>query len=112
MKTLIRHSRNTSFRIGLTTALLVDENTKQVMARGIAICSNKDQFCKKTGRELAVERADKAYATSQHCVNEQIRRPKLVDLLLIPNKCMFKPTITPEERAWVQNSFKETEDGK
>ena len=42
--------------------LLVDEVTRQAVARGVSICSPKDQFEKKVGRAKARGRAQQAIA--------------------------------------------------
>lgn len=77
-------------------ALLVDEAGK-AKARGIAICSKKDNFCKSIGREIAKGRAYKALAQESDCLNNAIRRTEILDATVqfIPDfmtsKCMFEP---------------------
>lgn len=43
-----------------TVCLLVDEWTGAAVARGLAMCSKKDQFVKKTGRFKALSKANQA----------------------------------------------------
>ncbi len=45
-------------RIGNTIAVIVRDG---MMFFGEAVCSEFDQFCKKTGRELATQRAEERY---------------------------------------------------
>jgi len=39
----------------------VTERTPEGFRTGVALCSDKDNFCKKTGRELAYERFEHKY---------------------------------------------------
>ncbi|RLD76699.1 MAG: hypothetical protein DRJ07_15860 [Bacteroidetes bacterium] len=107
MKTLIRHFHNPLTRGGTTIALLVDDKTKRVMGRGLAICSDKDQFCRKTGRILASERAAKAVVLQEDCPINKIRRPHLKNHIFYTNKCMYQPALSSEEYSWVKKSFRE-----
>ncbi len=46
--------------------LLVDEATKEPIARGVAICSPKDQFVRKTGRAKARGKAQQAIVRKEN----------------------------------------------
>jgi len=50
---------------GASVCLLIDEQTKTAIARGISICSPSDQFVKKVGRAKARGRALQAIAHKQ-----------------------------------------------
>jgi len=54
MKEILYYLGNTSF------CLLVDESTKEAIARGVAICNHNDQFVKREGRAKARGRAKQA----------------------------------------------------
>ena len=42
-----------------TTCLIIDVDTKKVAVKGVAICSDEDQFNYRSGRILSLERATK-----------------------------------------------------
>lgn len=63
MKTIIYYTRNEERKPFKTTCLMVDEALKKVFARGVSICSKKDQVSKKKGKEIAIGRAVKALRT-------------------------------------------------
>lgn len=46
-------------RTGQTICILLHEGK---MFHGISTCSEEDQFCKKTGREVALQRAERSVA--------------------------------------------------
>ena len=111
MKTLIRHLRH-QHSTPITVALMVNKH-QQVLARGIAICSSKDNFNKKIGRAIAVGRANKALIQHKDCENNLIQRARFRQLFgtfaglkeIYGNKCSYQPTISIQEREWVRDNY-------
>jgi len=86
-----------------SVVLLIDKNSG-LWARGVAICSDKDNFCKKTGRAIAKSRAMRALGKQQTCPNNIMRDKRDAFLLpeMINNKCSFKPELSDHERKMFQ----------
>jgi hypothetical protein len=81
----------------ITTCLLIgdeenDEFKGMPFARGVAICSDKDNFSKKIGRAIAKGRAMKALFRGNY---GKIRRPDVKDVL--PKEFHFKGTVRPDQ---------------
>mgnify|MGYP006412731945 CR=1 FL=1 len=85
-----------------TTAvfLMYNEDTFKAVARGVAFCSDKDQFNKKRGRSIAAGRACKAFMNAETCPNNKIRR-KTVPAIDFTNKCTYLPTLTEFEKTLI-----------
>ena len=81
-----------------TVVILIDTRTGRY-ARGVAICNKKDNFCKKTGREIALGRAIKALATKRSCAKNEIR--DWSGLFALPDyfitKSAYMPALTSHE---------------
>ena len=96
-----------------TTCLLIDEE-KAVIARGIAICSFKDNFNKSKGRSIALGRAIQAY--EHHCSLALIRdrefdygknfAMEFVASNISDFKAEYAPRITEDERKLVERAVK------
>ena len=57
-----RNLEKVIYRIGTTyVCLLLDDNHKKIIARGVSICSPRDQFVKRTGMDKAVGMAVRAF---------------------------------------------------
>lgn len=82
-----------------TSVVLLLDKTTGDWSRGVAICSNNDNFCKRTGRSIALSRAMKALHQKKTCPNMVMRDSRDHFLLpkLIQNKCAFMPTLSPRE---------------
>ncbi len=82
-----------------TVVLLVDKKTAEY-SRGVAICNDSDNFCKKTGRDIALSRARKALGQKKNC-HANIMRNSVADNSLLPdwfdNKCSYGPELTDHE---------------
>lgn len=90
----IRDPENRPF---VTICLLKNLNG---IGRGIAICSNKDQPCKKTGRRIAKTRAVRAVASKQHSLNINRREHNFpVASFFGAYKADFNPVLTGYERS-------------
>ncbi len=73
------------------------------IARGVAICSDKDNPCKKTGRKIAKDRAIYAMKTKKQTscyINRQIARTRITftEGLRPDFKAEFCPSLTRYER--------------
>lgn len=68
MSTKIRYyyHRNSSKKPVITICLLIDTDNKKVIARGVAICSTKENSKKSFGRSTAFERANRAVCKQEN----------------------------------------------
>jgi len=84
-----------------TVVLLIDPATGNY-SRGIAVCNDSDNFCKKTGRTIALNRAKKALGQKKSCPNNSMRADQENFMLpwYVVNKCSFMPPdLMPFEQA-------------
>jgi len=81
-----------------TSVVILKEG--DAVARGVAICSIKDNFNKKLGRSIAMGRAEKALFTQNSCKNNTIRRAMVAKEVPaeFKNKCSFMPQLTEFEK--------------
>ena len=85
----------------ITVCLIEDHD---IIARGLAICSDLDQPCKKVGRAIALGRACYALASTKSGL--EVKRKKLpwLNIVLLNTfgvgslKSCFNPSLTPYER--------------
>lgn len=84
----------------IAVVLIIDGD---MISRGIAICSNKDQFNKKRGRMIALGRAVKAIITEEsgpkNPITRQLTEPAL------DNLSSFMPAFTDFETELIDNFF-------
>lgn len=90
----IRDNQN---RPTITVCLIKDSEGN--ISRGIAICSDKDQPCKKVGRNIAKERA--IYAITENKDGCPIHREEII----APYIFVFKSTCRPKLTKLEQNLF-------
>jgi hypothetical protein len=76
----------------ITACLLVSDRDARLLARGVAICSEKDNFSKKIGRAIAKGRATKALFRGNYGT---VRRPEIKQLL--PKEFKHKATLRPSQ---------------
>lgn len=85
----VRGRKKARLNVRLATVCILTENGEH--ARGIAICSDRDQFCKKTGRDIAKGRAEKA-----------LRLKRTYGFLHYPFNCKQNiPTPAPYKGEWM-----------
>ena len=91
--------------------LLVDEATKEPIARGVAICSPKDQFVRKTGRAKARGKAQQAIVRKENIERIQTKQ-KLMESGLcygdwegIEFYATFLPEMTDYEKVLVEKAL-------
>lgn len=60
-----------AYKVKSTVVVLVDRETG-FWARGVAICNDEDNFCKKTGNLIALNRAKKALSKRLFASSEDI----------------------------------------
>lgn len=86
-----------------TSVVILKEG--DAVARGVAICSIKDNFNKKLGRSIAMGRAIKAMLTQDSCKNNAIRRAMVAKEVPaeFKNKCSFMPQLTEYEEKLMAN---------
>ena len=91
--------------------LLVDEATKEPVARGVAICSPRDQFIKKTGRAKARGKAQQAISRKAN-VEQILAKQKINSGLYhgdwkgIEYYATFRPIMTDYEKELVAKAIK------
>jgi hypothetical protein len=78
------------------TAVTVFQNELGQSARGVAICSNLDQFVKAEGRSLSNDRCAKSYKREQSF--GPIRRQGLLVDESFKYKCEWMPELTKFEK--------------
>lgn len=81
----------------ITTCLLVSDQDTRLLARGVAICSNKDNFSKKIGRAIARGRATKALFRGSYGT---VRRPEIKQIL--PKEFKHKAVLRPSQTGVTQ----------
>jgi len=90
-----------------TSVVLLFDKTTGDWSRGVAICSGQDNFCKKTGRSIALNRALRALDQKKTCPNMVMRDSR--DHFLLPevicNKCSFMPDFSPHEEKIINSHW-------
>jgi hypothetical protein len=90
--------------------LLVDEATKEPIARGVAICSPKDQFVRKTGRAKARGKAQQAIVRKEN-IEGILAKQKIESNLYhedwkgIEFYATFMPEMTEYEKVLVEKAL-------
>lgn len=107
-KAFYYYCRDRFSRPWITVCLLCKvKNGKPIIyARGVSICSEKDNICKKSGRELALERAALAIITQRDgemidSFNENIFHI----LYMIPDEIFCKSEYMPEDFTNYENKL-------
>lgn len=59
-----KHHRDTNKKLFATTCTFIDDN-KKIISVGVSICSEKDNFYRKRGRDISFNRAMKAYVEKE-----------------------------------------------
>lgn len=83
-----------------TTVVLLIDKTTGCWSRGVAVCNDTDKFCKKQGRAIAFQRAQRALVQKKSCPNNVMRHNR--DSFLLPeaiyNKCSYMPELIAREK--------------
>ena len=58
-----KHGTTPEPKGGVTSAIIIDEDG-EIISSGVAVCSDQDNFCRRTGRAIAVGRAFKKIRVS------------------------------------------------
>ena len=89
MITAYKHIRNFYGKLIATKCYIQEESTESSpVGVGIAICSNRDNFSRKIGREIALKRAQKALLSKRDAL--PIRRENETTAILLSLSLRFK----------------------
>jgi len=83
------------------TAVAILQNELGDTARGVAICSPRDQFIKIEGRTLSIDRCAKAYRMEKSF--GPIRREGMIVDEKFKFKCEFMPELTEFEKGLLED---------
>jgi len=89
---------------GVTICLLYDQNNKEVLARGISICSTKDQFVKRIGRIKAQGRAMQALFKRES--SGEVFLPCILSSSEAEFRSVYKPELFPMEKELLERRTK------
>lgn len=95
------------FKRKATVAFLVNPETGD-WSRGVAVCSDRDNFDKKRGRDIAMGRAVKAMTQEKSCAQNKMRESIFKDSMLpapVDNKCAFKTIPTDYEAKLIRQAI-------